>query len=75
MFFHEIAPESIVNLHSMEYTTTYSVFWRMLGVAVMAIPIFAFGMYVANKMGSILGNAVRDCPDQAHQLPGLLRYI
>ena len=75
MIFNDVAPETIVNLHSLEYPTTYTVVWRMLGFAVMSIPFFIFGMYVCTKMGSSLIPTTRDCPDQAHMFPALIRYI
>ena len=73
--FHEVAPEYVVNLHSLEYKDPLAGIRRFLGSALMAVPFFIFGMWIANKMGSHLYPATRDTPDQAHKLPGLLRYI
>ncbi|CAI2382800.1 unnamed protein product [Moneuplotes crassus] len=74
-FFHPVAPEYVVNLHSLEYEGPFAGFRRTFGTFILAIPIFLFGMWVANRIGSVMTPTIRDTPDQAHKLPGMLRYL
>ena len=73
--YHEVAPEYIVNLHSLEYPTLPSAMWRFGQVILMSIPLFLFGMWVCGKMGSMLGPTARNTPDQAHRMARLLLFM
>ena len=74
-FMHEVAPEYLVNLHSKEYPTTWHAVGRIFGSFLLATPLILFFMWINKRMGAHLHPTVTNCPDHAHKLPGLIRYI
>ena len=72
---HDVAPEHFVGLFSREYPSTYAAVWRLLGTGLLCLPLLGFLMWVSNNMGSALFPIIRDCPDHAHMLPGLIGYL
>ena len=72
---HDVAPEYFVGLYSREYASTYAALWRLLGTIALSIPLFALLMWINKKVGVMLKVTIRDCPDHAHMLPGLIRYL
>ena len=74
IFFHEVAPEYIVGIHSLDITSAFAGIIRLLGFGLLIIPLITFHMWLSKKMGSQLSATIRDCPDNAHMLPGIIRY-
>ena len=73
--FHEVAPEHIVNLHSLEYPTLTSALWRFGQILIISIPFFVLGVYISKKMGCMIGPTARNTPDQAYRMARLIHFL
>ena len=73
-FWHDNAPEYMVNLHSVDYPSAGAAVSRIIGTFIAAIPIFAFGMWVSKtKIKGHLWPRVSNNPDHAHRGPRLVK--
>ena len=73
--FHDIAPEHFVGIYSAEYQTTYSVIFRFIGTFFLTCPVIIFLMYVCKVSFAQPVPVVKDVPDHAHMVPGLIAYL